>query len=92
MEMSRNETDKADAKSIVRYPQHLDNQGLPDKALHTPKDPDFERAQFLVTRLEQLNKMRIQENNRINISLGKVAVRSVKSICRFIDKQLTNVQ
>jgi transposase len=27
MEMSRNKTDKADAKSIARYAQHLDHQG-----------------------------------------------------------------
>jgi len=92
MEMSRNKTDKADAKSIARYCQHLDNQGLSDKALYTPKDPDFERIQFLVTRLDQLNKMRTQENNRIDVSLDKAVVQSVKAMCRFIDKQLASVQ
>ncbi len=92
MEMSRNKTDKADAKSIARYVQHLDNQGLSDNALYTPKDPDFERIQFLVTRLDQLNKMRTQENNRIDVSLDKAAVQSVKAMCRFIDKQLISVQ
>lgn len=92
MEMSRNKTDKADAKSIARYAQHLDNQGLSDNALYTPKDPDFERIQFLVTRLDQLNKMRTQENNRIDVSLDKAAAQSVKAMCRFIDKQLMSVQ
>ena len=92
MEMSRNKTDKADAKSIARYAQHLDSQGLSDKALYTPKDPDFERIQFLVTRLDQLNKMRTQESNRIDVSLDKAAVQSVKAMCRFIDKQLIRVQ
>jgi len=92
MEMSRNKTDKADAKSIARYAQHLEHQGVSDKALYRPKDPDFERIQFLVTRLDQLNKMRTQENNRIDVSLDKVAVQSVKSMCRFIDKQLVTVQ
>ena len=92
MEMSRNKTDKADAKSIARYAQHLDNQGLSNKALYTPKDPDFERIQFLVTRLDQLNKMRTQEGNRIDVSLDKAAVQSVKAMCRFIDQQLLCVQ
>jgi transposase len=92
MEMSRNKTDKADAQSIARYCQHLDNQGLSDKALYTPKDPDFERIQFLVTRLDQLNKMRTQENNRIDVSLDKAAIQSVKAMCQFIDKQLLSVQ
>lgn len=92
MEMSRNKTDKADAQSIARYARHLESQGLPDKALYTPKDPDFERIQFLVTRLDQLNKMRTQENNRIDVSLDKAAVKSVKEMCKFIDKQLACVQ
>ena len=92
MEMSRNKTDKADAKSIARYAQHLDNQGLSNKALYTPKDPDFERIQFLVTRIDQLNKMRTQEGNRIDVSLDKAAVQSVKAMCRFIDQQLLCVQ
>ena len=92
MEMARNKTDKADAQCIARYCQHLDHQGLTDKALYTPKDPDFERIQFLVTRLDQLNKIRTQENNRLSVSLDKDAVKSVKEMCAFIDKQLTNVQ
>ena len=92
MEMSRNKTDKADSKSIARYAQHLDHQGLCDNALYTLKDADFERIQFLVTRLDQLNKMRTQENNRMDVSLDKAAVQSVKAMCRFIDKQLLSVQ
>lgn len=92
MEMSRNKTDKADAKSIARYVQHLDNQGLTEISLYTPKDPDFERIQFLVTRLDQLNKMRTQENNRLDVSLDKAAARSVKALCAFIDKQLRCIQ
>jgi len=92
MEMSRNKTDKADAQCIARYCQHLYHQGLTDKALYTPKEPDFERIQFLVTRLDQLNKMRTQENNRLSVSLDKDAVKSVKEMCTFIDKQLVKTQ
>jgi len=65
---------------------------LSNKALYTPKDPHFERIQFLVTRLDQLNKLRTQENNRVDVSLDKAAIRSVKAICKFIDKQLLSVQ
>ncbi len=36
--------------------------------------------------------MRTQVSNRIDVSLDKVAVQSVKTMCRFIDKQLVNVQ
>jgi len=92
MEMSRNKTDKDDAQCIARYCQHLYHLGLTGKALYTPKEPDFERIQFLVTRLEQLNKMRMQENNRLSVSLDKDAVKSVKEMCTFIDKQPVKTQ
>lgn len=92
MEMSRNKTDKADAMSIARYCQHLYAKGNIDKGLFTPKDKDFERIQFLVTRLDQLNKMRSQENNRRDVSLDKAAARSVNAMLLFIDKQIAQIK
>lgn len=92
MEMSRNKTDKADAQSIARYCQHLDHQGNMAKVLYIPKDAEFERVQFLVTRLDQLTKMRSQENNRLDVSLDKAAARSVKAMRTYIDKQLAIIR
>ena len=92
MEMSRNKTDKADAMSIARYCQHLYDKGNIDKSLFIPKDKDFERLQFLVTRLDQLNKMRSQENNRRDVSLDKAAARSVNAMLLFIDKQTAQIK
>ena len=92
MEMSRNKTDKADAMSIARYCQHLYDKGNIDKSLFTPRDETFERVQFLVTRLDQLNKMRSQENNRLDVSLDKAATRSVSSMLLFIDKQIAKIK
>jgi transposase len=92
MEMTRNKTDKADAMSISRYCQHLFNQGLIDEKLFIPKPPAFERVQFLVTRLDQLNKMKSQENNRLDVSLDKAAVRSIKSMMTVINKQITAIK
>lgn len=92
MEMSRNKTDKADAQSIARYCQHLDSHGKAAKSLYIPKEADFERLQFLMTRLDQLNKMRTQENNRLDVSLDKVARSSIAAMCSFIDKQLLTIQ
>ena len=80
MEMSRNKTDKADAQSIARYCKHLDDKGEITKNLFKPKGEAFEKLQFLITRLEQLDKIATQENNRLGVSLDKVAVRSIKSI------------
>jgi len=92
MEMSRNKTDKADAMSIARYCHYLHEKGTIDKCLFTPKEEAFERVQFLVTRLEQLNKMRSQEHNRLEVSLDKAAAHSVASMVLFIDKQIVKIR
>jgi transposase len=92
MEMSRNKTDKADAMSIARYCQHLHAKGDVDKSLFTPRCPAFERVQFLVTRLDQLDKMRSQENNRLDVSLDKSAAHSITSMLAFIDKQIVTIK
>ncbi len=92
MEMSRNKTDKADAMSIARYCQHLHDKDNIDKRLFTPKDAAFERIQFLVTRLDQLGKMRSQENNRLDVSLDKIAARSISSMLKFIDKETAKIK
>ncbi len=92
MEMSRNKTDKADAMSIARYCQYLHVKGNMTKSQFIPRDPAFERVQFLVTRLDQLTKMRSQENNRLDVSLDKSAARSVASMLTFIDKQIIKIR
>lgn len=92
MEMSRNKTDKADAMSIARYCKHLSDSGNINEMLFTPRASAFERIQFLVTRLEQLNKMRSQENNRLSVSLDKAAVRSISAMLTFIDKQIERIK
>ena len=92
MEMSRNKTDQADAMSIARYCQYLYDKGNIAKSLFTPKDAAFERVQFLVTRLDQLNKMRSQESNRLDVSLDKSAARSVQAMLVFIDKQIIKIK
>jgi transposase len=92
MEISRNKTDKADAQSIARYCKHLDDQGEITNNLFKPKGEAFEKLQFLITRLEQLDKIATQENNRLGVSLDKEAIRSIKSIISHIDKQIIKIK
>jgi transposase len=92
MEMSRNKTDKADAQSIARYCKHLDDKGEITKSLFKPKGEAFEKLQFLITRLEQLDKIATQEKNRLDVSLDKEAVRSIKSVMAHIDKQIIKIK
>jgi transposase len=88
MEMSRNKTDKADAQSIARYCKHIIDKGDLDKSLFKPKSEAFERLGYLVTRLEQMSKQLTQELNRLPVSLDKATTRSIKSMIKYINKQM----
>lgn len=92
MEMARNKTNKVDAMSIARHCQYLFNRSEIDKGLFIPRSPGFERVQFLVTRLDQLSKMKSQENNRSGVSSDKAAARSIESMLTFIDKQIVAIK
>ena len=92
MEMARNKTDKADAMSIALYCQYLFSRGEIDKGLFIPRSAAFERVLFLVTRLDQLSKMKSQENNRLGVSVDKAAARSIGSMLTFIDKQIVAIK
>ncbi len=92
MEMSRNKTDKADAMSISRYCKHLDDNGKVEKSLFVPKSEGYESLQYLNTRLEQLDKLKTQEQNRSGVSLNKVAQRSIKAILSSLKKQIVIVK
>jgi hypothetical protein len=63
-----------------------------DKSLFIPESVAFERVQFLVTRLDQLSKMKSQENNRSGVSLDKAAAESIGSMLTFIDKQIVVIK
>lgn len=92
MEMSRNKTDKADAMSISRYCKHLDDNGKVEKSLFVPKSEGYESLQYLNTRLEQLDKLKTQEQNRLGVSLNKVAQRSINVILSSLKNQIVMVK
>ena len=92
MEMARNKTDQADAQSIARYCQYLWHKGDIDRYLFIPKPKDFERLQFLNTRLEQLNKIKTQEINHLESSMDKMITRSTKQMCKLIEQQIHQIK
>jgi transposase len=63
-----------------------------NKTLFSPKSEAFEALQYLVTRLEQLGKMRSGENNHLQASLNKATSKSIKTMLRAIDKQAQLVE
>jgi len=92
MEMSRNKTDKADAMCIARYCKHLDDNGVMEKNLFLPKGEAYEALQYLNTRLGQLDKLRTQEQNRLGVSLNKIAQRSIKAVLRSLETQILGIK
>jgi transposase len=91
MEMLRNKTDKADSQCIARYCKHLYDNGEIEKNIFTPKSEGYEKLQHLNTRLEQLDKMRTQEKNRLESGIDEASIRSVKSLIKSIEKQIKNI-
>jgi len=92
MEMLRNKTDKADAMSISRYCRHIFSGGDWQRHCFKPKGAGFERLQYLVTRLEQLNKFINQESNRLQVSQDKLTSKSIKSMLKHSKTQIIAIE
>jgi len=92
MELNRNKTDKADAQLIARYCEHAVLTGDYKKKSYQPKGADYEAIQRLVTRCDQLEKSKTQENNRLEASTNKQASRSIKRLQKTIDNEIVRVK
>jgi len=84
VELKRNKTDKADAQLIARYCEHVVVNGDFGSKSYQPKGVDYEALQRLVTRCDQLEKSRTQENNRLEASHNSHTTRSIKRLIKFI--------
>ena len=91
-ELNRNKTDKADAKLIARYCEHVVLKGDFKKRLYQPKGAEYEAIQRLVTRCDQLEKSKTQENNRLEASANQHASRSIKRLQKAIDKEISLIK
>ena len=92
LEMLRNKTDPADAQMIARYCKYLCDNAQFEQNLFKPKSKYYERLQYLVTRLDQLNKMQTQENNRLGASMDKIITKIIKSSLKSIPTQIKQVE
>jgi len=79
-ELSRNKTDRADAKLIARYCLALNPKPW------APKPPHVRELQAWVRRLEALQSMYFQENNRLEISSDNVRASIEKMIKKLIEE------
>jgi len=92
MELNRNKTDKADAQLIARYCEYAVLSGDFKKKSYQPKGADYEAIQRLVTRLDQLDKSKTQENNRLEASANKDTSRSIKRLQKAINNEIISIK
>ncbi len=92
MELSRNKTDMADAKLISQYCEHAVLSGDFEKKAYRPKGEDYEAIQRLITRCDQLEKSKTQENNRLEASANKETSRSIKRLQKAIDNEIKQIK
>jgi len=92
VELKRNKTDKADAQLISRYCQHVVISGNFEAKSYQPKGADYEAIQRLVTRCDQLEKSKTQENNRLEASHNAHTTRSIKRLIKAIDKEVASIK
>jgi transposase len=92
MELNRNKTDKADAQLIARYCEYAVSTGDYKKKSYQPKGKDYEAIQRLVTRCDQLEKSKTQENNHLEASVNKQTSRSIKRLQKAINNEIDRVK
>jgi len=81
MELCRNKTDQTDAISLAKYCEYLSTSTKLNENLYKPKSESAERLQYLVTRLEQLNKNHLQETSRLEICQDQEIKKSIRDFC-----------
>lgn len=84
-ELSRNKTDRADAQLIARFCRAMNPPPWKPKPLH------IRELQALVRRLEALQDMYFQENNRLEVSNCHVRA-SIESVIKKLAEEIVGVK
>ena len=92
MKMNRNKTDKADSLCVAQYCKNLYRENEIDNQVYVPKSKYFQRLQALVTRLEQVKLLRVQEVNHLESTLDIVSIKFIKQTIKQLEKQITAVK
>ena len=92
MKMNRNKTDKADSMCIAQYCKNLYRENEIESQIYVPKSKYFQRLQALVTRLEQVKLLKVQEVNHLESVLDKVSIKFIKQTIKQLEKQIIAVK
>lgn len=83
-------TDKVDARVLRDFADVLARHEKRAKYITAPAEPHRQALAALVVRRRQLVDMRVAESNRLE-QASKVTARSIRSIIKALDKQLTEI-
>lgn len=83
-------TDRVDARTLRDFANVLARHEKRAKYITPLQDERRRELAELMTRRRQLVDMRVAENNRLEHA-GKLAVRSIKSVLKALDKQLAGI-
>lgn len=84
--LSRNKTDKADAKIIAQYCQER------KPGLFTPMPKEVKEFKELVRHLTELKEAKTQQANRLEAVRSRVVIESIKAVVKTIDQEIEEVE
>jgi len=85
-QLSRNKTDKADAKLIAQYCQACRPE------LFTPTPKEVKELKELVRHLTELKEAKTQQSNRLEAVENKIVIESIKSIIKTIEREIEEIE
>lgn len=85
-QLSRNKTDKADAKIIAQYCEACKPE------LFTPQPKEVKQLKELVRHLTELKEAKTQQSNRLEAVENKVVIESIKTVVKTIEKEIEEIE
>jgi transposase len=86
-ELLRAKTDRTDAKLIARFASAQENLRP-----WTPPTPSQKRLRALVMRLEDLQQMRVMEENRRDVTTSAAVLMSIERVLQGIEEQIAQIR
>jgi transposase len=85
-QLSRNKTDKADAKLIAQYCEER------KPGLFTPMAKEVKEFKEIVRHLIELKEAKTQQTNRLEAVRSKIVIESVKAVVKTIEQEIEEVE
>lgn len=85
-QLSRNKTDKADAKIIAQYCEGCKPE------LFTPQAKEVKELKELVRYVTELKEAKTQQSNRLEAVENKAVVESIKAVVKTIEKEIEEIE